>query len=799
MQKLSSLSPLEKNIKKVDFLNNIRIERALSVGDDDFRTFFKLIPLLFHINHPNLPTYVKDCPFGVFDFSLNEDNSKFLQEYAIRDEEIVKSSFIFDAIYAMGSTGSISQTSKSDLDIWLCHHQHFTLKQEHLLIQKFEKIKLFAKQFNVEIHFYLMNPSSFRAGFYRPKCSKENSASSQHFFLLEEFYRSAILLCGKKLLWNHITRKEGQSYAQAIVEHIKTPQQLEQFIDFGDFTHLSHGELLGASLWQFYKGLYSPYKSALKILTLESYADCFPKVPLISKLFKEKLLVEGDLNYHYDPYIAMLDQVEEFLQKQGRFSSLEQIHKYFYIKITADSKDLTKKSPYQQKMLSALFEKWQFKEDDFEYLNSIDDWKVKQVVTHQQRLNQTFTESYENLIDFSKRAKALPQVLCQDSDLLMRQLYSTFHPLDNKVPLFNHKIKWQLAEPYILFIETKKGWHLLNTKLDDAFSLPTRFVQSHKNVVFLIAWAYFNGLIDAQTQIEVISQSVSLEKILKIITALQQKCSAKGPFVSRDAWFYPQDIRSMMIVVNLKENHNALKKIKKVKKKIFIYDLLGLSRTFPKIINQIDVVYRNRWNEIKVESFNGSLALLSMIKMVANHLYQSKRTPDSVQILNLGFEKDGQIEELIRRLVNQSIRIQTGKSYQKQLALRKDVVNKRWEKVFQEDNGIFQEQHISFDERALNLPKNFGEFAMLGAVQFFFENIKDGIYNVYVLDEQNKLDLYLACKGSKDQKVRFIEQIIREEKPKSVLFSLVQFYHIIENTNESGEKNKEIILFESLA
>lgn len=58
-----------------------------------------------------------------------------------------------------------------------------------------------ASTYHVEMHFYLMTQQRFRNERYSDPLTKENSGSAQYMLLLEEFYRSAVRLAGKPLLW----------------------------------------------------------------------------------------------------------------------------------------------------------------------------------------------------------------------------------------------------------------------------------------------------------------------------------------------------------------------------------------------------------------------------------------------------------------------------------------------------------------------------------------------------------------------------------------------------------------------
>ena len=103
-------------------------------------------------------------------------------------------------LYVMGSFGSISQTSSSDMDTWICCREDLNDIQRDLLTQKARQIEEWALQFDVEIHFYLVDQQRFRNDRYADPITNENSGSAQYMLLLDEFYRSAVRLAGNPIL-----------------------------------------------------------------------------------------------------------------------------------------------------------------------------------------------------------------------------------------------------------------------------------------------------------------------------------------------------------------------------------------------------------------------------------------------------------------------------------------------------------------------------------------------------------------------------------------------------------------------
>ena len=129
--------------KRVDFLDKLRLDRALSDTTESFQLVFKLIPLLLHFNHPDLPGYVANARTGIVHFSL----TGFQQDYLARtlsaeqSQNIQKNHRTFEqeailGVYVMGSIASIAQTPSSDLDIWICHREDLSQNALELLQQK---------------------------------------------------------------------------------------------------------------------------------------------------------------------------------------------------------------------------------------------------------------------------------------------------------------------------------------------------------------------------------------------------------------------------------------------------------------------------------------------------------------------------------------------------------------------------------------------------------------------------------------------------------------------------------------
>jgi len=273
------------NIKKeLDDLAVLKHDRAQSGMSLAFHRVFSLLPVLFHFHHPALPGYVtEDTPLGIAYYQP----SKEIIDQLKNDFDFNRSNNIdcadISALYSMGSTCSIGQSTTSDLDIWICIENNLSITKKQALIKKCRLIEAWAEELGIKLTLFVVDVDRF-INQHHECLMGENCGSAQHILLLEEFYRSANLLAGKRLLWfavpsdftvNSVTYPTYEKCVQALV--VSNIIKREEWIDFGPLTGLSAEEYFGASLWQLYKSIDSPFKAVLKTLLLEAYSSIYPK------------------------------------------------------------------------------------------------------------------------------------------------------------------------------------------------------------------------------------------------------------------------------------------------------------------------------------------------------------------------------------------------------------------------------------------------------------------------------------------------------------------------------------------
>jgi len=208
-------------------LNQQRLERTGAALGERQQQFLTLLPLLFHVNHPMLPGYIShQTPCGIYQYQPDKDiqrQAKSLSRSFELAKDLTAPQPQLDALFVMGSMGTIAQSDNSDLDVWICHRPDLSVQQLEELQQKCDALSVWAESnLHLEAHLFLMTENSFKSG-ETASLTQENSGSAQHFLLLDEFYRTALWLAGKVPLWWFIPATR----ATAIGEDVFTVLTLE--------------------------------------------------------------------------------------------------------------------------------------------------------------------------------------------------------------------------------------------------------------------------------------------------------------------------------------------------------------------------------------------------------------------------------------------------------------------------------------------------------------------------------------------------------------------------------------------
>lgn len=812
-------------IQRLDNLNRQRTERALALMDLQGQRVFQLIPALLHYNHPLIPGYLdQQVPHGIHCFEMNA-----IQQQLVEDTELAlglplhspKQPMIL-GLYTMGSTSSIGQSSSSDLDIWVCVPATMGCDDRESLSNKCLLITDWAKSQGIEANFFIMDEQRFRHN-RSDKMTGENCGSSQHLLLLDEFYRSAVRLAGKRLLWQIVPPEMEECYDE-YVDQLCANQYIDcsQWIDFGRLNRIPAEEYFGANLWQLYKSIDSPYKSVLKATLLEAYSWEYPHTQLLSIDTKRRFFAHEPDLYGMDAYYLMLKKVTRYLLQIGDHARLDLVRRCFYLKTheKLSREPQADSVAWRREALGHMVHEWKWDSTLLQELDNRRHWKVEQVKIVHHALLDALMLSYRNLIQFARRHDITSAISPQDISILARKLYAAFEVLPGKVTLLNPQISPDLHEADLTFIEVPtgrvnpSGWYLYKQPPVAKRMFSQRYLERNEYLSKLVAWAFFNGLITESTNLHSVVRGAHLDidKFYQMVSDLRNTFSLHKRRPTMMALASPCEISQLAMFINFENDPTVQLAGKSLKVDLKTLDIFSFGCDQQCLVGSVDLVYRNSWQEVRTLHFKGETAILDALKTILGKMHQDALPPESVDVFCYSKNLRGVMRNLIYQLLAECIDLRLKPVEQEKRRRFKALrIGKQMYGLFFERRGVsVQRLENSVDfyrsissnklkgspllmldrEQDYQLPEVVDGFASEGLVQFFFEDTEKG-FNIYVLDEANRIEVYHQFSGEKDEMIASVNSFytsVRDDNQiasKLINFNLPQYYQIIHP--EEGE------------
>jgi adenylate cyclase class 1 len=540
---LSGLEPDPAELKKIKrrflLLNRERISRVRESLWPRQRIFLDLLPLIFHTNHPLMPGYVgRNAPHGVSEYTPDKRTllqaAKQVKSFPVTRRAL--HSVDIYAIFLMGSSGTIAHSARSDLDVWLCHRADLSTESQAALREKALEVTRWAGSLGLDVHIYPVSVERFTQRDTQA-LSAEDSGSSQHHLLLDEFYRTGLLVAGRYPVWWLVPPQFEHHYG-AYVRILREQRFIKdhEYIDFGPVADLPATEFLGATLWQMFKAVRSPYKSVLKILLLESYATEYPRPNLLCARYK-RAVYSGERNAGaLDPYVLLERKVEEYLTGRSDSERLQLARRCFYFKVN-ERLSLARRPGrlhWRRELAQDIVRQWGWSDAVLQALDSQRSWKIDRVLEERESIVKALTQSYQALSRFARQHADVAMISERDMTLLGRKLFTVFEHKAGKVQIVNQGISQDLSEGYLSIHQASlnsrpNGWLLFRGTVKRTEVHHYRPLRRFRTLVELIAWSHFNGLLTERTRVllEAVDAGVSVREI----EAIQQHLNR---YFSRD-------------------------------------------------------------------------------------------------------------------------------------------------------------------------------------------------------------------------------------------------------------------------
>ncbi len=584
-------------------LHRQRLEKLNKCLNRRQRDSLEILPLLFHHNHPALPGYCAGlAPAGICDYrapaSARQAIKRIAPGFDYRRRGNPEAPIL--ALFLMGSVGSVAWSDSSDLDLWVCHRGDLDSEALARLESKCRAIEHWAEDQGLEIHCFLIEPEQFRQGKLSP-LSGESSGSTQHILLLEEFYRSAIHLAGRRLLWWLIPPEQEHRYREYSAYLLERRFiDSSSFIDLGGLEDIPPAEFVSAGMWHLYKALDSPYKALLKLQLLLSYAAEYPGPTWIASSIKRDIFAGNLEESRFDPYIRLYEKVERFLTGQGQHSLLTLVRRGFAIKTRH-----ALHHPQLRPQVETLLRSWGWDETrrgTYQLYPHCFDSLREEWYT----LVQALELGYKILRRFHYRHAAGQNKNQEDLRILGRKLNAVLEKRPGKVEIIHLTTTADLTEPNLVIAgdnerDAPARWVLRRGK-NLKTSNPPLF-QAHY-LIELLAWTHANHLAGPATHWSVLSETTPLEPTeLRFLNHKVKQFLPAASSGGMDTYRSRAKLKNVALFPNIAHPSRPQRANFEITSERF--DPLAYGATRQILIHRMETLTLNSWGELQVKRHEG--------------------------------------------------------------------------------------------------------------------------------------------------------------------------------------------------
>jgi adenylate cyclase class 1 len=604
-------------------LNQARYQRTLAALSERQQQFLALLPLLFHVNHPMLPGYISHLtPSGVQGYTPSKDDIRIAKSTArsfTYQRDLVDKQDAIEALFMMGSLGTIAHADNSDIDVWVCHSESLSKAAFTELQEKCTALSRWAADIiHIETHFFLMEAKNFRQG-QQTLLTSESSGTAQHFLLLDEFYRTAVWLAGRLPLWWFVPVEQEKNYVGYTKNLLdKRFLRASEYIDFGGVPDIPTNEFVGAGIWQLYKGIDSPYKSVLKLLLLEAYANENFNEPLSLGL-KRKIywaldnaqVMDAD---ELDAYVLVYQRLQDYLLAQHQPTRLELVRRCFYFKsgkfLSRTSRNAAK--AWQRLLLEKMAAQWGWDHRQLTMLDNRAYWKSPHVLAERNFLANELSQSYRLLVDMNKNNAGEAAISGDELLILGRKLHAAFERKAGKIDWINPNISQDLSEPALCFVQAQEAgvilWQAYRGSQQD-FSLRSQAsepIKRSRNFIELLLWCYGNGIFASGTKLDIVTKDFSLQASQRqqLFHAIQQWLPLPVKQAEHESFMQNSQPTKMLLLFNVGVEPQADLHKKGMQMLSSQRDAFGYSGMKENLVISADIIQSNTWGELVCRHFD---------------------------------------------------------------------------------------------------------------------------------------------------------------------------------------------------
>ncbi|MBV1907247.1 MAG: class I adenylate cyclase [Pseudomonadales bacterium] len=598
---LKTLNILEDRFRKQHQQRRSEIFKQFTTNQ---RIAMQVLPLLIHSGHAALPGYVSHAPTGIDNYepddltlaNIKKITMSFTQPRLIQPTTNIQSLFIM-------SCEAPDHNSISSVKLWVC-----CKKNTHALLEKkMHLIYIWAKEYQLELGFFLLDPNDF-------KLENKIPGVQTPRLLLDEFYRSATLLEGRFPIWWLVPGGPNVNYSSYVARLLKQRfVQEEQITDFGRVTSVPQEECYLAGLIEMERSFETPHKSLLELMLIESYATN-QSLSSLSEDYKIAMHSAEIKLESLDNYLLLYHRVEAHFSERNDSLRQNTLRECFVSKLAVNGPPLNKD---MSEVLENLYTEWNWDKHTVDHLQHKRNWSIHAYIEEDKKISSALNLAYCWIEELAKKTplRSEPALLNQTEarrSILKSKLLSTEPSKQNAIARINPVLLPKQSTEQLIFRRRQQTWQILSD-LQKVFE--------SERLSETVIWCLQNGL--------------SYENVIYEDTASgepQHEYRIERIFACLKHHIHPQRISNkddqganhLIVLINAEEE--SMHDLSQQGSTIISNwnDPLCFSGFQYNLVSSIEIITIDKSHQITTQVFFGDTALVSLLEHVQNNSYEKQ-------------------------------------------------------------------------------------------------------------------------------------------------------------------------------
>jgi adenylate cyclase class 1 len=434
-----------QNKKAFISYNILRLRELIRYLSPKKMELFHAIPVLLHINSPDLPGHIDDPldSYGIYRFHDSGFWKLVLKHLKFNEKEVrpyLSNKYFIRGLYLMGSTGTLAQSKYSDFDYWVVvDNAKSGTEQLSRLYQRLAKIERWAKEaYNQHVTFFVLEYQEIRNNNFSA-IDEESSGTAQRTLLKEEFYRTFIMIAGQIPYWAVLPAGLDDNGYNDWINLASKATNInfieEDYIDLGNLTAVHNSESLGAILWQVYKARNDPIKSLIKASLVVYFHFYQDKEGLLCDAIKRRFPQRQLDSYLIDPYAIIFQKIVNFYSDIDDKEGLDLAKECIFLRIYQNTLASEHESDTpKEKLLKHFINEWAWDEEKINRLESYKKWPEYEKLAFDKKIFRKISLLYELIMRGQDKAGPVVDMTASDLKTLKNRIESCFRKKEGKLP-----------------------------------------------------------------------------------------------------------------------------------------------------------------------------------------------------------------------------------------------------------------------------------------------------------------------------------------------------------------------------